>query len=311
VSLPTDLLLKSNGTAAWPEFLQSVGSPRTGAQLKAKLTRIQKMDRPPEPDRAEQLSNKAPFMWWHDSRLTGIRDSRIQRVIRANGSPMHLNRFTGIWEDGRGSDYAASQGGQGAGGSQTPGVALGDRATEVLHLVCIPHPIFPYGIPRWIHQIPSVLGSRRAEEWNLGFFEQGGIPPMLIVVQGGEAADNVEEAIKNLFYSAGPQKTTAAVLQVQSTSGDMNDPGAVKVTVERFGCYSEDTEVLTENGWSRCWLPRLSDAGGRSQAVHCLGQHRRGPAHPHCDRSLSCSPFTNRTGSAPDGRHRPAPDARF
>jgi hypothetical protein len=175
-------------------------------------------------------------------------EATVTETIKGNGSPMHLNRFTGIWEDGRGSDYAGSQGGEG--GSE-PGVAVGDRATEVLHLVCIPHPIFPYGIPRWVHQIPSVLGSRRAEEWNLGFFEQGGIPPMLIVVQGGEAADNVEEAIKNLFYSAGPQKTTAAVLQVQSTSGDMNDPGSVKVTVERFGCFSDDTEVLTENGWSR------------------------------------------------------------
>jgi hypothetical protein len=106
VSITIDVLPKSNGAAAWPEFLQSAGSPRTGAQLKAKLTRIQKTDRPPEPDRAEQLSNKAPFLWWHDSRLTGIRDSRIQRVIRANGSPMQCH--TGK-SDGEYRSYATLQ----------------------------------------------------------------------------------------------------------------------------------------------------------------------------------------------------------
>src|SRR5438477_1088907 len=199
------------------------------------------MDRPSEPDRAEQLSNKAPFLRCHDRRLTGIRNFRVQRVIRANGSPMHLNKYNGIWEDGKGADTC---------GAVTSELDIGDRATEVLHLTCIPHPIFPYGVPRWIHQLPSVLGSRKAEEWNLGFFEQGGIPPMLIIIQGGEAADNVEEAIKNMFYSAGPQKTTAAIMQVQSTSGDLESAGSVKVTVERFG-YSDDTEVLTEHGWSR------------------------------------------------------------
>lgn len=154
--------------------------------------------------------------------------------FREFGSPMHLNRYNGVWEDGAGADT------RGPGGN----VDINDRATEVIHLTCIPHHIPPYGIPRWVHQIPSVIGSRRAEEWNLGFFEQGGIPPMLIVIQGGEAADDVEEAIKNLFYSAGPQKTTAAILQVQNTSGDLNDPAAVKVTVERFGSDRQKDQMF-------------------------------------------------------------------
>src|SRR5262245_28119162 len=59
----------------------------------------------------------------------------------------------------------------------------------------------------------------------------------------------------------------------------------------------------------RCRLPCLSDAGGGSPPVRRVGRHRRGPAHPHCGRPLSCGPFTDRTRRAADGRHRAALDA--
>lgn len=144
------------------------------------------------------------------------------------GAPMALNRQTGVWGD--------------TGATVDPS----DYANEVIHIACVPHYLLPYGVPRWIQQTPSIIGSRRAEEFNLGFFDQGGIPPMLIIIQGGEAADDVETAIKDMFYSAGPQKTTAAVLQVQSTSGDVDDPGQVKVTVERFGTDRQKDQLFTE-----------------------------------------------------------------
>jgi PBSX family phage portal protein len=161
------------------------------------------------------------------------------------GSPMALSRVNGKWED-------------------TIDVPPEEVASEVIHLVCVPHWQVPYGIPRWVPQTPSVLGSRRAEEFNLGFFDQGGIPPLMIVVQGGEVAEDVEKAIKNLFYSAGPQKTTAAVLQVQSAGGTLDDPSQVRVTVERFGNdrqkdqlfqqYDENCEAKVRRSWR---IPRL------------------------------------------------------
>ena len=191
------------------------------------------------------------------------------------GAPMQLDRLTGKWSDvPEGSGFQA------------------DRiATEIIHFTANKHWELPYGIPRWIPQIPSVIGSRQAEEFNLGFFNAGGIPPMLIVIQGGEAADGVEQAVKNLFYSAGPHKNIAAVLQVTGTSGSLDEPGSVRVTIERFGserqkdsmvqrydemceqkirrswrlpplfvgnaeghnfaCYDAETETLTDHGWIR------------------------------------------------------------
>jgi hypothetical protein len=261
VSVAPDTLPELSCAAAWPEFLQSVDSSRrwrrelevTGnayieviRNLEGKIALIRRAD--PCITRIMRLGRDS----YEEEIFSPILNTTVTVAVRRRrfvqyvfgklvyfkefNAPQAMNRNNGKWEGEEGNE---------------DGVPLEQRANEIIHIACVPHFLLPYGIPRWIPQTPSVLGSRKAEEFNLGFFDQGGIPPMLIVIQGGEAADDVEKAIKNLFYSAGPQKTTAAVLQVQSTSGDVDDPGQVKVTVERFGCYSEDTEVLTENGWAR------------------------------------------------------------
>lgn len=108
-------------------------------------------------------------------------------------------------------------------------------ATEIIHLMAVPHHILPYGIPRWIAQTPSVVGSRKAEEFNLGFFDAGGVPPMMIIVQGGETGDKVEQALKDLYYSKGQHKQIATILNIAATGGDLDSPGKASVTVERFG----------------------------------------------------------------------------
>jgi hypothetical protein len=56
-------------------------------------------------------------------------------------------------------------------------------------------------------------------------------------------------------------------------------------------------------------LPCVSDAGGRSPAVHPMGQHRRGPPYPHRGRPLSRRAFTDGTLRPANGRHCPPPDA--
>lgn len=58
------------------------------------------------------------------------------------------------------------------------------EATEVLHFR-IHSPSTPYGVPRWIGTLPSVLGTREAEEVNLLYFENKSVPPMAVLVSGG------------------------------------------------------------------------------------------------------------------------------
>jgi PBSX family phage portal protein len=57
-------------------------------------------------------------------------------------------------------------------------------ATELLHFK-IHSPNSPYGVPRWIGNLLSVLGSRQAEEVNLLYFSSKTVPPLAILVSGG------------------------------------------------------------------------------------------------------------------------------
>lgn len=133
------------------------------------------------------------------------------------------------------------------------------RATELLHLTVDKDIHTPYGVPRWISNVPSVVGSRQAELFNLDFFDSGGIPPLLIIVQGGKLATDVQRALSEHFTATGPTRHTAAILEAFSTGGDIDAPDRVRVTVERFGSerqndsmfekYQETTERKTRRSF--------------------------------------------------------------
>lgn len=57
-----------------------------------------------------------------------------------------------------------------------------------------------YGVPRWIGNLLSVLGSRSAEEVNFAYFENKSIPPMAILVSGGrlgpESVKRIEDFVE-------------------------------------------------------------------------------------------------------------------
>lgn len=112
-------------------------------------------------------------------------------------------------------------------------ISVDKRATELIHFKIGQDPNSPYGVPRWEGQIPSVMGSRSAEETNLTYLQAGGLPPALIMIQGGMMAEEAKQAIAEQF---GPgHKTRAAIVELASTEGTMEKPGQVKVSVERFG----------------------------------------------------------------------------
>jgi len=66
--------------------------------------------------------------------------------------------------------------------------AKGDKtraANEVMVFRSKYHPKSPYSMPRWIGNLPSVLGSRAAEEVNLLYFDNKAVPPLAVLVSGG------------------------------------------------------------------------------------------------------------------------------
>lgn len=74
------------------------------------------------------------------------------------------------------------------------------QATEIIHFK-IHAARSPYGIPRWASAVPAVVGTRKAEEVNLDYFENKCIPPMAFLVSNGSFKDDdvtkLENVIKN------------------------------------------------------------------------------------------------------------------
>lgn len=60
-------------------------------------------------------------------------------------------------------------------------------------------PLSPYSLPRWIGNLPSVLGSRAAEEVNLLFFDNKAIPPLVITVSGGQLTKGTVQRIREVI----------------------------------------------------------------------------------------------------------------
>lgn len=54
-----------------------------------------------------------------------------------------------------------------------------------------------YGIPRWLPAIPAIVGNRKAAERNVNFFDNDGVPRMMVQVEGGTLSDDSQENIQN------------------------------------------------------------------------------------------------------------------
>ncbi len=93
-------------------------------------------------------------------------------------------------------------------------------ATEVIH-VSLYAPGSPYGLPRWINQLPSILGSRQAELTNLDFFRENAIPALAVLVSGGRLTSTALEEIENHLSAARGRQSMNRVV-VMEAIGDNN-----------------------------------------------------------------------------------------
>ena len=150
------------------------------------------------------------------------------------GSERDLNRVTGEW---------AKEGER---------LAPNKRAHEILHDKDIDDVRSPYGMPRWITQLPSVLGSRMAEEHNLAFFQAGGVPPVMLFITGGLVSAEVAKAINGYLSGGSKDKQRGVAVEIPS-SGDINSERPASVTTEKFGANEADStfEVYDERNEMR------------------------------------------------------------
>lgn len=74
-------------------------------------------------------------------------------------------------------------------------------ATEVIHMT-IHSSRSAYGIPRWIGNLLSVMGSRSAEEVNYLYFDNKAVPPLVVVVNDGKLTDTTVKRLEDKVNSA-------------------------------------------------------------------------------------------------------------
>lgn len=134
------------------------------------------------------------------------------------GDPRRLNCNTGIF---------ASPGNP---------VSPENEATELIHFRQTSEDV--YGIPRWISQLPSILGSREAEEVNLRYFEDNTVPPMILTVAGGRlTGESFRElkAILNAKTVGKERQHQIMLLEAVAERESLDDKGAnVTLQVEKL-----------------------------------------------------------------------------
>jgi PBSX family phage portal protein len=207
-------------------------------RLDPKLIRLVKLD--PPRDVKMQLTRRGTTF----EATVGRRFRRFAQLISGKkvffkeyGCPTKLHKRLGLWE--------------GDGVHDIDKVEVKDLATEIIYFTKMLDSETPYGIPAWVTQTPSVLGSRRAEEQNLAYFDNGGVPPMMVFVSGGQMAQEARDAIQNFMAATPDSKQVVPVIEVWGDTGTDGKAGNVKIDIERFGSERQ-SDSMFENYDERC-----------------------------------------------------------
>ncbi len=118
------------------------------------------------------------------------------------------------------------------------------RANEVIHLK-IPSSRTPYGIPRYMGNLLSILGSRKAEELNYYYFENGKHVPLAVIVEGGVLTEGSLENIKEYLKDASGVENAHKVLILESTQVVEEDDEGI-IEEEKKNPIKIRLEPLTE-----------------------------------------------------------------
>lgn len=112
-------------------------------------------------------------------------------------------------------------------------VSEDDLATEVIHERQYSED--SYGIPRWISQLPNIIGSREAEEVNMRYFEDNTVPPAILAISGGRLTRDSFSQLKEILESEGlgkhRQHKILLIEAVPETAG-LEEKGQVKVDLK-------------------------------------------------------------------------------
>lgn len=204
-------------------------------RVDAKMMRLVKLDNPVPVRKTLRRNGKevSVNVMQRERRFAQLLNGVTLVYFKEFGSSRDLDKNTGLWAD------------------PNKRLPANRRATEIQHFTCLPDTHTPYGIPRWLSQLPSVLGSRKAEEFNLEFFDNGGVPPALIVLQGGTLQADTRKALEQKMTGPASKRNRIQVLEVEPAGGSLDKPTQARVSVERFG-GDRTNDSMFENYDAKC-----------------------------------------------------------
>lgn len=152
-------------------------------------------------------------------------------------------------------------------------------ATEIFHFRLQSNET--YGVPRWINQLPSVIGSRESEEVNLNYFRENTVPPIMMMVSGGRLTRQSYQEVMNTMNKQRGKDTHHRFTLVEAVgegdSIDGKNSSNVKVEIEKLtdarqsdGLFSQYDEANQSKIMSSWRLPR--NAIGRSKDGNFTGE---------------------------------------
>jgi PBSX family phage portal protein len=222
---------------AYLEILRNLEGEIVGLRnIETHQTRMVKLDAPIMVEKTISRNGKdVKLQMWERQRRFAQRVALKQLVYyREFGTARHVDRNNGKWDiPATGSDSGYQ-------------VAIENRGTELIVFGIHPDVTTPYFLPRWINELPSVIGNRKAEELNLEFLDSGGMPPAIIFVQGGTLAKDASDQLKMYLSGKNKNKHRAVVVEAQSSSGSLESAGTVQVKVERFGAERAMDAMFTK-----------------------------------------------------------------
>lgn len=208
------------GNAYWEILRTRSGAPSRFVQVPAQTVRLMPSDRG-----RVKVEEKTHTLLGYAAETVNRRFRRFVQIIdetpaiyfKEFGDPRTISKLTGkVVPDGHAFE-----------GNDGP-------ATEIYHFE-IYSPRTPYGIPRWIGNLLSVLGSRSAEEVNYYYFENKSVPPLAILVSGGrlaeEAIGRLEDFVKENLQGSTKNFHKIMLLEAESGTGSPS-PGSVKIEIK-------------------------------------------------------------------------------
>lgn len=126
-------------------------------------------------------------------------------------------------------------------------IPKGEEATELLHRRQFSED--PYGIPRWISQLPSILGSREAEEVNLRYFEDNTVPPMILSVAGGRLTRTSFTELQELLQKQGVGKdrqNKIILIEAVPEVADIDGKGSVQLKIDKLSDARQSDGLFKE-----------------------------------------------------------------